>query len=199
MRGKQLAKLGPILLALSLPAVADSVDEVLEQARAKAAEIEKLKNIINVEPDPNVRLAAFELMTDSGDDVMFEVAVESGLASADRLLQSAAFKAAVMSLERLHLTLAVDKDASEEIQGASQAYLTKEGDQYVLPFDKKDPKAGTISARYFAGEVTGTHLTYTYGKGTGSLFLQDDDAVVGDITLKPGRQTLQFVATGKIR
>ena len=177
----------------------DSVDDLLEKARARAGEIEKLKKIINEEPDQNVRLAAFDLMINNGDNTMHEVAVEAGLASADKLLQAAAFKEAIMSLDRLHLTLVVDTDASDEIQGISQAYLDKNGDQYVLTFKKKDTKAGTISGYNFSAQVTGTQLTYTWGYSNGTVSLKDDDAVSGDIMHQNGNQKLKFVATGKIR
>ena len=176
----------------------DSADQILEKARARAAEIEKLKKVLNEEPDQNVRLAAFDLMISKGDSVMHEIAVEAGLASADKLLQAAAFKEAIMNLARLHLTLVVDPDASETIQQASQAYLDKNGDQYVLPFDKKDTKAGTVSSGYFSAQVTGTQLTYKWQKNNGTLSLRDDNAVSGDIMLY-SKQALKFVATGNIR
>jgi len=177
----------------------DSADQILEKARAEAAEIEKLKKVLNEEPDQNVRLAAFELMIRKDDSVMHEIAVEAGLASADKLLQAAAFKEAIMNLDRLHLMLVVDRDASEAIQEASQAYLDKNGDQYVLSFDKKDTKAGTVKSRNLSGQVTGTQLTYTWSNSNGVLSLKDDNAVSGDIMHYQHPQKLKFVATGNIR
>lgn len=192
----------PVMFGLAMVgnvSAQDSVEQLLEKARARAGEIEKLKKVINEEPDQNVRLAAFDLMINNGDNTMHEVAVEAGLASADKLLQAAAFKEAIMSLDRLHLTLVVDTDASDEIQGISQAYLDKNGDQYVLTFKKKDTKAGTISGHNFSAQVTGTQLTYTWGYSNGTVSLKDDDAVSGDIMHQNGNQKLKFVATGKIR
>jgi len=177
----------------------DSVDQMLEKARAKAAEIEKMKKVINEEPDQNMRLAVFDQMISNGNSNMHEIAVEAGLSSADKLLQAAAFKEAIMSLDRLHLTLVVDTDASESIQELSQAYLDKNGDQYVLTFDKKDTKAGTIKSGYFSGQVTGIQLTYTLSRSNGTLSLKDDNAVSGDITHYKSPNNLKFVATGNIR
>jgi hypothetical protein len=195
--------LAPLLLGLIMAGsgfAAESFDQILEKARAKAGELAKMRKIINEEPDPNVRLAAFELMVNSGDSLMHEIAIDSGLASADKLLQSAAFKAAIMDLERLNLTLVVDKDASTEIQTASQAYLDKNGDQYLLKFDKKDSSKGTISAQYFDAQVIGTHLSYSYsGYGKGTLYLKDDNAVSGDITITNGSKIFRYVATADIR
>ncbi len=192
----------PVILVLSMAGMGfaqDSADQLLEKARARASEIEKLKKIINEEPDQNVRLAAFDLMISSDDSVMHEIAVEAGLASADNLLQAAAFKAAIMDLERLHLTLVVDKDASEGIRKATQAHLDMKGDQHILSFDKKDVKAGTVKAKYFSGEVIGTHLTYTTRYGNGTLQLKDDNAVSGNFMSRSGKKILKFFTTGKIR
>ena len=177
----------------------DSVDDILEKARAEAAEIEKLKKILNEEPDQNVRLAAFGLMIKDSNSTMHEIAVEAGLASADKLLQAAAFKEAIMSLDRIHLTFVVDQDASDAIQKKSQAYIDKNGDQYIIPLGIKDHAAGTFVSGYHSGEVTGTHLTYVYGKSNATLPLKDDNAISGDFTLKDGSSKLKFVATGNIR
>ena len=92
---------------------------MMREVRLLAAEIEKMKKVINEEPDQNVRLAAFQLMVESSNSVMREIAIESGLASADKLLQSAAFRAAIMDLDRLHLVIKVDPDASDEIRQQS--------------------------------------------------------------------------------
>ena len=177
----------------------ESIDSILEKARAQAQETEKLKKILNEEPDQNVRLAAFGLMVENGDPTMHAVAVEAGLASADSLLQAAAFQEAIMSLDRIHLELTVDSSAAQEIQEKSKDYLAKNGDALVLDLAKKERKAGTFSGRAgFKGEVTGTHLTYVLGRGSGVLELKDDDAVTGKVTVYSGAY-LEFLATGKIR
>lgn len=188
-------------LAVSHAALAQqSADEILEQARAKAQEIEKLKRIINEEPDQNVRLAAFDLMINNTDPIVREVALDAGLASADKLLQAAAFKAAIMNLERLHLTLAVDPSASDDIRKKSEAYLAKKGRAFILDIRNKDPKAGIVTSRnkQLEGEITGTHLSYVWGYGKGILELVDDDAVTGQISIYHGTN-LQYIGKGKIR
>ena len=191
--------LGSALLVVAGVPAQESMDSIMEKARAQAQEIEKLKKVLNEEPDQNVRLAAFNLMVENGDPTMRAVAIEAGLASADSLLQAAAFKEAIMSLDRIHLELTVDGGASQEIQEKSRAYLAKNGDALVLDLAKKDTKNGTFSGAYgFKGEVTGTHLTYVKGRDNGTLELKDDDAVSGEITVYAGGY-LQFLASGKIR
>ena len=194
------AVLGSGLLAAAGMPAQESMDSIMEKARAQAQEIEKLKKVLNEEPDQNVRLAAFNLMVENGDPTMRAVAIEAGLASADALLQAAAFKEAIMSLDRIHLELGVDGGASQEIQEKSRAYLAKNGDVLVLDLDKKDPKNGTFSGSgRLKGEVTGTHLTYVRGYGSGVLELKDDDAVSGKVTLRVSGSNLEFLASGKIR
>jgi hypothetical protein len=176
----------------------DSVDAILEKARGQAREIEKLKRVLNEEPDPNVRLAAFDLMVQDGDSTMHAIAVDAGLASADRLLQAAAFREAIMSLDRLHLTLSVDTSAAQEMQEKARAYLDKNGNTLVLVFKKKDRKAGTFSNANLSGEVTGTLVTYKHGHGSGTLELKDDNAVSGNVTVYSSGY-MQFLASGRIR
>jgi len=194
----------PVIFAGLLTAGAvlaqDSADALLEKARAEAAEIEKLKKIINEEPDQNVRLAAFNLMTKQGSGTMYEIAVDAGLASADKLLQAAAFKSALMKLNSLYLTLTVDTNASNTIQKDSQNYLDSDGNQLIIPLDSKNPEAGTFKSMYWSGQVTGTHLTFKYSTNySGTLSLKDDDAVSGAIVMTVKRKTLRYIATGKIR
>ncbi len=199
MRSAMASLMMAMLLTGTFASAADDMEQLIEKARAEAAEIEKMKKALNEEPDPNVRLAAFNLMTRQGNGTMYEVAVDAGLASADRLLQAAAFKSAVMALDRLHLTLQVDENAADAIQKASRDYLDRKGDQYIIPLNNKDTDAGTFKSGGWSGEVTGTQLSFVYGKQSGTLSLKDDDAVSGKIEFPEGRQQLSYIATGKIR
>lgn len=187
------------LLALTSANAQDSIDDILEKARAKAQKIEKVKKILNQEPDQNVRLAAFDLLIQNGDPVEHEVALEAGLASADKLLQAAAFKEAIMSLDRLHLLLKAAPDTPAAMQQLAKAYIEKNGDQHVIVITQKDRKTGTFEGNHLRGEVIGTHLTFTDYHAKGTLFLKDDDSLTGEITLTPGRDTIKFSASGKIR
>jgi hypothetical protein len=186
-------------LATTQGAIAqDSVDDILEKARSQARDYEKLKRVLVEEPDQNVRLAAFDLMVKDGDSMLHAIAVDAGLASADRLLQAAAFKEAIMSLDRLHLTLSLDKTASQDMQEKAKQYLDTKGDALVIVFRKKDARAGTFSGPSLNGEVSGTLLTYKLGYGSGTLELKDDNAISGTVIVHSG-SPLQFLASGRIR
>lgn len=174
--------------------------QMLEQARGQAQDLEELKKVLNG-PDQNMRIATFNAMVTSGDPTMRDVAIDTGMASADSLLQAMAFREAIMSLDRLHLTLAVDENASEKVQETTKKRLDK-GNTFVLQLGYRDRENGTFAfnegykdSTAYSGEVTGTDLTFAYGNDSGTLSLKNDDEVVGVVTAGGA----QFIATGKIR
>ena len=92
-----------------------SAAEMLEEARARAREMEELKAVLNG-PDQNMRLASFDIMVNSGDEAMRQIAIDTGLASADTLMQAMAFKETVLSLNRIVMSLEIDKSQPADIQ-----------------------------------------------------------------------------------
>jgi hypothetical protein len=175
-----------------------SAADMIEQARERAREIEEMKKVMQG-PDRNMRLATFDVMVNSGDDAMRQVAIEEGLASTDSLLQGLAFKAAVLSLDRLILKLKIDETQSEAVQTAANKYIERFGDTYVLDMHDKDLKAGTFGKRNNnAGEISGTMLTFRYGNNTGTLKLRDEATVEGEVTLYHGGYG-KFDAAAEIR
>ena len=176
-----------------------SADEILEQAREGAQEIEKLKKVLTTEPDQNVRLKVFDLMINNDDPIMHNVALEAGLASADKLLQSAAFKEAIMSLDSLHIQLEVNPKSSKKVQEKAKEYIENSGQQYVVVIKERDRKTGVFSyeGQYIKGQVVGTTLTFTTNGGKGSFKLKDADIAVGIISV--GRRSGSFIGTFKIR
>lgn len=177
-----------------------SAAEMLEQARARAREMEELKAVLNG-PDQNMRLASFDVMVNSGDEAMRQIAIDTGLASADPLMQAMAFKELVLSLNRIVMSLEIDKSQPAEIQAKSQAFLDAHGNAYALTIVKSDKKTGifNIDTRY-KGQVTGLELTFNYSYDTGRLSLVDETAMKGPIRIyKGGTGYGSFIATAKIR
>ena len=121
-----------------------SAAEMLEQARARAREMEELKAVLNG-PDQNMRLASFDVMVNSGDEAMRQIAIDTGLASADPLMQAMAFKELVLSLNRIVMSLEIDKSQPAEIQAKSQAFLDAHGNAYALTIVKSDKKTGIFN------------------------------------------------------
>ena len=174
--------------------------EILEKARGQARDLEELRKVLNG-PDQNMRLATFDAMAASGDPTMRNVAIDVGMASADSLLQAAAFREVVMGLDSLIMTLVVDTSAPDAVQEKSTKRLDS-GTEYVLQMAYHEPKTGKFAydSRYkdnptYSGFVTGTTLIFKNGNDTGTLELKDDNAVSGVVNL--GKT--QFIATARIR
>lgn len=91
-----------------------SAAEMLEQARARAREMEELKAVLNG-PDQNMRPASFDIMVNSGDEAMRQIAIDTGLASADPLTQAMAFKETILGLNRIVFSLEIDTSQPETV------------------------------------------------------------------------------------
>ncbi len=185
---------------LSIPPLAHAqgtAAEILERARGQARDIEELRKVLNG-PDQNMRLATFDAMVKSGDEALRLIAYETGLASADSVMRAMAFKALVLSQNNLHLTLTPDPSAPKATQEASADYLVKNGSGLVVPIDGRNAEAGTFKSSYWQGQVSGTELVFNYSNQiSGTMSLQDDNAVAGIVRLSSGRT--QFLASGKLR
>ncbi len=188
-----------LLLFEPVPVYAQSsAAELLEQARARSRDMEELRAVLNG-PDQNMRLATFDVMVNSGDGAMREIAIDLGLASADPLMQAMAFKETILSLNRIMFTLELDTSQPESVQQKAQAYLNSNGARYEFPIAKVDNKTGvfTIGSRN-TGQVNGTTLTFKNGYDSGQLDLVDETTIKGTITTYKGGVG-GFIATAKIR
>lgn len=186
-----------ILLPICPVANADEIDELLEKARTTGGKYERIRKIINTEPDQNVRLAAFDLMINHEDRNMKAIAIDAGLASTDRILQAAAFKAAIFDLESIHLVLGTGDNGSRKPSEYANKYLAANGNSYVMNLGKKDIEFGTFGVGNGKGEISGMHLTYTESRWAikSTFTLKDDDAIEGVFEI----QGYKFNATGKLR
>lgn len=175
-----------------------SAAEMLEQARARAREIEELKAVLNG-PDQNMRLAAFDIMVGSGDEAMRQIALDMGLASADPLMQAMAFKEIILSLNRIVFSLEIDTSQPDTIQEKAQTFLNNNGTSYTIAVTKADRKTGTFTIKQsYTGQVNGTTLTFKYSYDSGQLELVDETTIQGPVTLYKGGYG-GFIATAKIR
>ncbi len=188
-----------LLLFEPVPVYAQSsAAELLEQARARSRDMEELKAVLNG-PDQNMRLATFDVMINSGDGALREIAIDLGLASADPLMQAMAFKETILSLNRIMFTLELDASQPEPVQQKAQAYLNSNGAQYEFPIAKVDRKTGIFTIKSTnTGQVNGTTLTFKNGYDTGQLDLVDETTIKGTITTYKGGSG-GFIATARIR
>ena len=175
-----------------------SAAEMLEQARARAREMEELKAVLNG-PDQNMRLAAFDVMVNSGDDAMRQVAVDTGLAAADPLMQAMAFKETILGLNRIVLSLEIDTSQPESIQAKAQQYANANGYTYEIPIIGVDKKTGIFKIYSSnTGQVNGLEVTFKNGYNSGTLTLVDETTIKGPVKLYKGGYG-GFIATAKIR
>lgn len=175
-----------------------SAAEMLEQARARSRDLEELKAVLNG-PDQNMRLATFDVMVNSGDDAMRQVAIDAGLGSADPLMQSMALKAVVLGLNRIVMSLEIDKSQPADVQARAQKILANTGDSYHLQIKDVDHKTGifTIYSSY-TGQISGLELSFKYNHDMGRLSLVDETTIKGPIKIYSSGYG-GFIATAKIR
>lgn len=168
-----------LLLVSSAPAFAQSAAEVIERARAEARQFNEYKEALE-DPDQSVRLAVFEAMLAQNSAPLRMMAIQTGIGSADAIMRSRALQAQIMSMEQLHLTLAVNPDAPSEIQESTRRHLQQNGGIMVVNLQKKDPKQGTFSGSgSIGGQISNlqVQLGNTFIKV--NLALQDDNTLQG--------------------
>lgn len=187
LKGLATAALALFIVADSAPVLAQSsVTEMLEQARARARDIEELKAVFNG-PDQNMRLATFEIMANSGDEVMRQVAIDMALASTDPLMQGMAFKESILSLDRIILSLEIDKSQPKKVQDRAQIILDSTGSRYTILLTEQDRTTGTFKIkRAVGGQVNGTVLTFKSGNDDGTLTLVDETTIKGSMRIYKG-------------
>ena len=198
-----MAAVGLLALAVAADGWAQSAAEIIEQARARARQVEEIKQVLN-DPDQNVRLAAFEAMVGSDDSLMRELALDAGLNSTDEVLRGMALRQAVLGLAQLTITLAVDTAAPKAIQDSSREFLEKNGNSYVMAID---PKTRDLSTGAFnmpgnvnqRGNVSGRVVTFKYSYYTGELHLQEDNTLAGTVHYQWSSNNHQFKATAPLR
>lgn len=198
-----MAVAGLLALAIAADGWAQSAAEIIEQARARARQVEEIKQVLN-DPDQNVRLAAFEAMVGSDDSLMRELALDAGLNSTDEVLRGLALRHAVLSLAQLTITLAVDTAAPKAIQDSSREFLEKNGNSYVMAIDPKTrdlptgafSMPGNVNQR---GNVSGRVVTFKYPYYTGELHLQEDNTLAGTVHYQWSSNNHQFKATAPLR
>ena len=195
--------LGLLALAVATDGWAQSAAEIIEQARARARQVEEIKQVLN-DPDQNVRLAAFEAMVGSDDSLMRELALDAGLNSTDQVLRGMALRHAVLGLAQLTITLAVDTAAPKVIQDSSRAFLEKNGSSYTMTIDAKGKDLATgafhaVSQPSHRGNISGQVVTFNYSYYTGELHLQDDNTLAGVVHYQWSSNNHQFKATAPLR
>ncbi|MGE0622347.1 MAG: hypothetical protein AB7I04_02720 [Pseudomonadales bacterium] len=192
-----ITALASTLLLTPAPAGAASAAELLEQARGKSRDLEELKAVLNG-PDPNMRIATFEVMVDSGDPTLREVAMDAALTSTDTVLQALALKMAVLAQSDVIFSLEIDTSQPEDIRAQAATYLAQNGNLYRQKITGVDAETGIFKMGGHQGQVTGTQVNFQYSYDKGTLQMVDETTLQGPVTLYKGGYA-GFIATWKIR
>lgn len=185
------------MVLVAEPAGAASAAELLEQARGKSRDLEELQAVLNG-PDANMRLATFEVMVDSGDPAIREMALDTALTSTDPVLQALALKRVVLAQTGITLSLAVDTSQPADIQENARNYLASSGNLYHKGFSEVDPKTGVFKMGGNEGQVSGTQVSFKYGYDKGILQMVDETSLQGPVMLYKGKYA-GFIGTWKLR
>lgn len=174
-----------LLLSTSLaPVLAQSAAEVIERARAEARQFNEYKEALE-DPDQSVRLAVFEAMLAQSNAPLRMMAIQTGISSADAIMRSRALQAQIMNMDQLHLTLAVNPDASSNMQEATRKHLEKAGGIMVISLQKKDQEKGTFSGSgHVQGQINNLQVQFGNASFKANLALQDDNTLRGTYILQ---------------
>lgn len=190
-------------LMLGGPASAQSVD--IDALKSKIAEragnYTELIDLLEG-ADGNVALAAFDVMMESENKTLAEMAMTSGLAAADTRLRARALWEAVV--RRDNLIIQVDTNAIADNEAAMDHLDSWTGALHTWPLLTKFPQTQCINLRssqqcYSGYQITvaGLKLDITHGSGAGykgSFTLADDGVLRGHVMSTSGLQ-FQFPAS----
>lgn len=190
-------------LAVAAEGWAQSAAEIVDQARARARQVEEIKKLLD-DPDQNVRVAAFDTMVGSDDPLMRDLALDAGLNSTDQVLRAVALRHTVLGLAQLTIALAVDDSQSKEAQESARSFQVRNGSVYTMMIDDKgkDLSTGSFHRTGHAGErgnVSGLVVTFSYGSYSGELQLQDDNSLAGTVYFGSGQTHHKFKASAPLR
>lgn len=182
-----------IIAALAIAVLSTSPAMAQTSAAARAQQLEKLEEDLN-SPDPNLRLAAFEVAMESSSLAMRRKALQISLGSADVGLKSIAIRYYFCDNSTVVLRHAYDNNANVNFKGLQSG-------QRTIQIRNCDPIRGHfqtfVDREYLPeetmklGSFTGSSVNFDYwltigaiGRGSCSvsLTLNDDNDFVGPMS-----------------
>jgi hypothetical protein len=187
-------------LIVGTPVMAQSVDvEALKKKLTERGDqYAQLKEILE-EADPEGALAAFDVMVESGNKSLYEIAVSSALSATDTRLRARALWEAIS--RRDHLIIEVDTEAIKNQDEANKTLNEWHGAQQAWPLHERFLDTQCInlhrSKRCYIGRqvtVSGIKLDFTYtGEISDTFVLQPSGELVGTI-VNPRLQSIIYPA-----
>lgn len=171
-----------------------SIQEITASVNKNADEFQKLKEMMN-SPDSSIRLATYKALLGSDDPLQRQLAVESGLVSADAIVQGVV----VSGLVAKKKTIAFVFEPDEKTPKAGKEFAAKHGNLITAQIEEYSQEDGTfrISVLGFSGQGQFSGATYSFRAGSYSGQLSVSDAVLkgsfrcGDSCAVPTSVSLQ--------
>ena len=126
----------------------------LASIRRQAAQLAEVRAAL-ADPDPNVRLLAIREIARNGDSVQRQLAIETGLASAETAMQEVAIRAMMVNVQQMVFALS-DAQGNPVTQGANNLVLT---------ITKFDSDTGKIQGDRWSGQVQGAVFNFVLNTG----------------------------------
>lgn len=196
----------PVLTILAAVIMADvavsqpSAEELMAQAKERAARIAEYRDILN-NPDQNVRLAALDIMLQSDDPVMREVAYKQGFISADDTMRAVALRNRLNDLREFTFQLSLT-DSPTEVE--KQAIVEEFQGIYGIQIREYDVNSGKVvkfnDYHQNSGQVSGISLVLNFEakRCRGDFTLGDGPVLEGTITCSNKRYAGTYKATAKL-
>lgn len=188
-------------LLASGPSVGQSsADELLARAQERAAKIAEYREVLN-NPDQNVRLAALDIMLQSDDPVMREVAYNQGFISADDTMRAVTLRNRLSDLSEFTFQLSLTDNPTEVEKQAITAEFQGIYGVRIQEYELDTGKVIQFNGRsQNTGQVSGTSLVLNFGVKhcRGDFTLGDGPVLEGTITCDVKRYAGTYKAKAKL-
>jgi hypothetical protein len=170
------------LLLFVAPGVRAQTDAEALRARIleRSSKIDGFKALLN-DPNPTVRLAAFDEMVASGDSAMREVAIEAGLNSADAPMRALAFREMIAGAKTVALNISAPSESTKPTTN-----FVRNNPVVPIHIESVDRVTGHAEVKWGSykgtGQLTGLRLTFDVRRCTVQLDLDDENQVTGTTT-----------------
>lgn len=122
--------------------------------RRQAAELTDVRAAL-ADPDPNIRLLTIREIARTGDAVQRQLAIETGLSSAESALQEVAIRAMMVNVHQIVFAI-TDADGKPLTQGESS---------FILSMKTFDPDTGKAEGQYWSGQFQGSVFNFLFDNG----------------------------------
>ena len=123
--------------------------------RRQAAQLAEVRAAL-ADPDPNLRLLAIREIARTGDPMQRQLAIETGLSSAESALQEVAIRAMMVNVQQMVFAMS-DAEGKPITQGVNSL---------VLSVTKFDPDTGKIQGDRWNGQFQGAVFNFALYNGS---------------------------------